>query len=310
MALVTCREACSGMNRTIRKFLPHLAALVTMFFWGLSYLSTRILIQEIPPTLAVFYRFTLASVFLWLLLLLRRKKIRILKEDIVKILLAGLTGVALNFTLENIGVKYTSTANVALLVATIPAMTLLFENYRLARKTGWKEMAGILVSMTGIVLITLGDKSSQFTFSLFGDAMVLLSSVAWAVYTSLVADLKGDYDSMEITLYTNFSGAVFMLPTLGFTGIRIPKGDALLHLIYLVLFCSILAYVLYMWALKRLGGVRLNSYINLQPIVAIFASIFLLKETMTPIRLIGSVIIIAGVWIVNRALRDITVPAQ
>ena len=279
-----------------------------MIFWGLSYLSTRIVISQIAPTLAVLYRFSLASLLLYLILKVRRKKLRILKEDRPKMFLAGLFGVALNFTLENLGVKYTSTANVALLVATIPAITLVFENKRLGLKTRWREAAGILVSIAGIGLISLSGQSG-FALSLFGDAMVLLSSFAWAFYTSLLSDLKGSYDSMEITLYTNFFGALCMVPTILVTGIQIPTGPALFHLVYLVLFCSIFAYVLYMWSLKRLGGVRVNSYINIQPIVALAASIFFLREPVTGIRLAGAAVIILGVWIVNRSRQGPAVPA-
>lgn len=286
----------------MRKAAPHLAAVVTMVFWGLSYLSTRYVIQDVAPTLAVLYRFSLASLLLYLLLKLRRKKLFILPEDRRKVFLAGLTGVALNFTLENLGVKYTSTANVAMLVATIPAITLVFENKRLAQKTGWKEAAGILISIAGIAVISLSGQSGGISLSLFGDAMVLLSSFAWAFYTSLLSDLKGSYDSMEITLYTNVFGALCMVPTVLFTGIQLPGSLAAFHLLYLVVFCSILAYVLYIWALKRLGGIRINTYINIQPVVGLAASVYLLKEPMTAPKLLGAAIIVLGVWLVNGAM--------
>lgn len=285
----------------MKKAAPHLAAVVTMIFWGLSYLSTRYVISDIAPTLAVIYRFGLASLILFLLLKLKRKRLSILPQDRRKLFLAGLTGVALNFTLENLGVKYTSTANVALLVATIPAITLVFENKRLNRKTGWKETIGILISIAGIGLISLSG-ARGFTISLFGDAMVLLSSFAWAFYTSLLSDLEGNYESLEITLYTNVYGAICMLPTLLFTGIQIPGRLAVFHLFYLVIFCSLIAYVLYIWALKQLGGIRINTYINIQPVVGLAASVFLLKEPLTLPKLLGAVIIIIGVWIVNQAM--------
>lgn len=286
----------------MKKYLPHLAAVVTMIFWGLSYLSTRLVILDIAPTLAVLYRFTLASFILFLLLKLRGRKLHILKADRKKLFLAGLTGVALNFTLENLGVKYTSTANVALLVATIPAITLLFENRRLKRKSGWRELLGISMSILGIMMMSLAGQIDGFTLSLFGDAMVLLSSFSWAIYTVLLSDLSGDYDSMELTLYTNFFGALCMIPTVFFTGIQIPGRRATFHLVYLVLFCSIVAYVLYMWALKKLGGIRVNTYINIQPIVGMLASLFILKETLTGSQLLGAIIITIGVWQVNRAM--------
>lgn len=286
----------------MKKNAPHLAAVVTMIFWGLSYLSTRYVIQDIAPTLAVLYRFSLASLILYLVLKFRRKKLFILPEDRLKVFLAGLTGVALNFTLENFGVKYTSTANVALLVATIPAITLVFENRRLNRKTHWQEATGILVSFLGIALISLAGQTIGFSVSILGDGLVLLSSFAWAFYTVLLSDLKGNYDSMEITLYTNVFGALCMVPTILWTGFQIPGPRATFHLFYLVIFCSLIAYVLYIWALKRLGGIRINTYINIQPVVGLIASVYLLKEPITALKLMGAVIIVLGVYIVNRAM--------
>lgn len=286
-----------GMN----KRAPHLAAVITMIFWGLSYQSTRYVIVEIAPTLAVLYRFSLASLILYLILKIRRKRLHILPEDRVKIFLAGLTGVALNFTLENFGVKYTSTANVALLVATIPAITLIFENRRLHQKTHYQEAGGILISFIGIAVISLAQATKGFSISLFGDGLVLLSSVAWAAYTTLLSDLKGNYDSMEITLYTNVFGALCMVPTIFYTGLTIPGPKATFHLLYLVIFCSLIAYMLYMWALKRLGGIRINTYINIQPVVGLAASVYFLKEPITVEKLMGAAFIVFGVWIVNRS---------
>lgn len=57
-----------------------------------------------------------------------------------------------------------------------------------------------------------------------------------------------------------------------------------------------------MWALKKLGGIRVNTYINIQPIVGMLASLFILKEAMSRAQLLGAVIITLGVWQVNRGM--------
>lgn len=284
----------------MKKKLPHLAAITTEVIWGFSYLSMKVIVNEINPILAALYRYIFASLILGIVFFAKGKKIRIHKEDRFHIVITGLLGITLYFIFENIGVKYTTTANVALILATIPVFTLLIENKRNSVRTPMKQFIGIVMSIVGIGMIIL--VKDRITFSLegsFGDLMIMLASLSWVGYTYFLGHLKGEYDGLELTFYNTFIGTVFLMPALIFTGVQPLSSSALFHLLYLAVVCSGIAFAMYLYSLKTLGPVIVNTYINIQPVVTVIISIFILKEKLYPVQILGSVLIIIGVYIVS-----------
>ena len=100
--------------------MPHLMAIILMIIWSLSYLSIKVIAEEVSPTLSAFYRFMVAAIILFIVLKVKYPKEKILKEDKLKLALGGLFGVAIYFIFENYSVAYTSASNVAILIASIP----------------------------------------------------------------------------------------------------------------------------------------------------------------------------------------------
>lgn len=261
----------------------------------------KIIVTEINPLLAALYRYLLASVILSIIFFSTGRKIRILKEDRIYMIIMGIFGVSLYFIFENVGVKHTTTANVALILATIPVFTLILENIKNKNKSTKTQIIGVMLSVIGIALIVLvKDKISLSLKNTFGDMMVLLSSLSWVIYTFVIGKLKGKYDGIELTFYTSIFGTIFLIPILFFVKVQPVSNIVGLNLIYLALVCSGITFIMYLWTLKILGPVVVNTYINVQPIVSVLISIFVLKEKIYPMQLFGALIIMLGVYLVNK----------
>lgn len=283
-----------------KKKLAHFLALFIMLVWGISYLSIKIVVEEINPVLSAFYRFLIASVILYIVLKIKYPEEKLLKEDRIKMALGGLFGVSLYFFFENYSVLYTSASNVAILISSIPVFTLVAQRMIFKeRLTMWK-LAGAGLSAIGIVVIIASkERISLFSKGTIGDVMALISALCWVVYNVITSKFKGKYKSITVTTYQGIWGCIFLAPSLFFSKVTAPSLKVSLNLLFLAIFCSCIAYAMYIYCLEHLGATVISTYINLQPIVSLISAYLLLKESITPWQIIGCLIIIIGVFLVS-----------
>lgn len=282
------------------KKIAHIEAMLTMIIWGLSYLSIRIVVQEVSPTLSAFYRLLLASIILFVLKKMKYPKDKVLKEDKWKMALSGLFGVSLYFFFENYSVAFTSASNVAILISSIPVFTIISQRVIFKEKFTVSKVSGTILSVLGIVIIILSkEKISLFSKGTLGDLMALGAALCWVIYNVITSKFKGDYKSITITAYQSILGCIFLSPSLFLEPITFPSFKVALNLIYLAIFCSCIAYIIYIDCLEKLGATVLTTYINLQPIISLVAAAILIKEHITTWQVLGSIVIILGVFLVS-----------
>lgn len=280
--------------------IAHIFALLIMLIWGISYLSISVVVQEINPVLSAFYRFLISSVILYIILKTKYPEEKVLREDRMKMALGGLLGVALYFIFENYSVKYTSASNVSILISSIPVFTLFSQMFIFREKMTKEKVLGASLSAVGIIVIIASkEKISLFSQGTVGDLMALTAALCWVFYNVVTSKFKGKYKSITVTTYQGMWGCLFLSPSILFNRISVPSMNVTLNLIFLSLFCSFIAYVMYIYCLERLGATIITTYINLQPIVSLVSAYLILKEKITPWQLMGSVVIILGVFLVS-----------
>ncbi len=282
------------------KKTAHLLALIIMFSWGLSYLSIEIIVKEIDPMLSALYRFFIASVILYILMKTKYKTEKILKEDRIYLILGGLTGISLYFLFENNAVKFTSGSNVAVLISSIPVFTLISERILFKERLTKSKILGSLLSIIGIIIIIASkNRISLFSEGTFGDILALCAALTWVIYNIIVKKMKGIYKSITITTYQSIYGTIFLIPSIFFVKPSMPSKIVFINIIFLSVLCSVIAYILYVYCLKVLGATIINTYINLQPAISLFASALILKESISIYQILGCSIIIMGISFVS-----------
>lgn len=278
----------------------HFLALLIMLIWGVSYLSIKVVVSEVNPTVSAFYRFFAASVILFTVLKIKFPNEKILKEDRFKMALGGLFGVALYFFFENYSVFFTSASNVAILISTIPIFTLFSQRIIFKEKITIYKAIGAVLSVIGIVIIIASkEKISLFSKGTLGDLMALGAALCWVVYNIITSKFKGSYKSITVTTYQAIWGCIFLSPSLLFYRVTIPSKSVILNLVFLSIFCSCIAYAMYIYCLENLGATVITTYINLQPIISLLSARMLLNENITIYQILGSAIIILGVFLVS-----------
>lgn len=288
--------------------LGHLAALFTIFVWGTTFISTKVLLVSFTPAEIMFYRLVLAVMALFILSPVHLSDFKLDSQALRsewKSMLAGLCGVTLFILFQNTALTYTLTANVSVLISTNPLFTALASRVFLQERLKANFFVGFAAAMAGIILIAF---NGRFVLQLnpLGDLLSLLAAFVWAFYSVAIKKIEATGRAMlAVTRKVFFYGLIFTLPTLPLFEVeldlkRVSMLPNLLNLLFLSLVASALCYVTWNYAIQRLGPVRTSSYIYAIPVVTIVASALVLHESITLIAGAGIALILIGMALSER----------
>lgn len=287
----------------------YIAAVLSMVFWGFSFVGTKIVLKYYEPITIIFLRLVLASVFLFVVLKVTGCLQKIKKEDFLLLFISALFNPFLYFIGENYGIKHTTATVSAIIIATIPVFTPLFAYILLREKLTFFNYLGIFLSFIGIFIMLTG-KSFEFEASAFGIGMLFFAVFAAIGYTITVKKLVEKYTPINIIAYQNLIGLILFLPVFLIMDldhfIRAKPGiDGIIALILLAIFASSLAFILFIYAVKYLGVSKANVYSNLIPVITAIFSLIILSELFSGRKIIGIIIILTGVIISQQRFRKL-----
>jgi drug/metabolite transporter (DMT)-like permease len=297
------RGAATAGTRT----RPLLAVWGTVLFWGLSFVSSKTILNTgVPPMTMVCIRFVIATVILNLFLRRFDPAARLRRKDLLPLALSGLFGVTIYFFFESRGIKLTSASHASLIIAVIPVVTVLAETVLFRTRISVLAGLGIALSVVGVVFVVNRPGSGAGAFSLAGDLFMFGACVSWVVYIILSKNLHKRLSEIAITAYQSLFGTAFLVPLAllemrQWVPITLAAG---LNLVYLAVFCSALSNFLYVYALSALGPIPVSPYVNLIPVVGVLGGVLLLGETLVWTQVVGGVIILCGVLLVSRQRQD------
>ncbi len=274
-------------------------ALLAMLFWGLSFIWTSILLHYYEPVTIIFIRLIISSLFLFAVVVATRSFKPLEKKDIPLLILSAVFNPFLYFLLENYGLKNTSPAIAAVIIATIPLFSPITGYLAFRERLRWFNLAGILVSFGGI-LVMLVTRSLTLTASLPGILFLAGAVIAAQIYSVTLKRLAVKYTPLTIISWQNLTGIFLFLPFfLGFemkTAIRVPLNvDIVSSFLFLAVLASSLSYVFYVKSVQVLGIAKANIFSNMIPVFTAGFSFFILNESFTPQKIAGIGIVIAGV---------------
>lgn len=289
-------------NLLTSKVLANLAILLTVFFWGISFISIKIAVSEVPPLTMALIRFAMASAILLAIIRRVEPEAKVDKNDRNNMMLAGFLGITIYFFFENIGVKLTTASNASLIISLTPIMAIIMDVLIFKSRISSGRMLGIIVSVIGSYLVVTANGQIDFSSTAFrGNLLMLGAMLSWVFYTGMNKSLQGKYSGLFLTTYQTLWGTIFLLPMslLEYKHWHLFSLTALGNIFFLAVCCSALGYFLYLYALKKLDVTITTLYLNLVPIVAVISGYLILQETILPIQLLGGLFIIAGILMVN-----------
>lgn len=284
-----------------KEITGHVFALISIFIWGTTFISTKILLEAFSPIEILFLRFTIGFAVL-LAVYPHRLKVKERKQELY-FAAAGLCGITLYYLLENIALTYTFASNVGVIISIAPFFTAIFAHLFLdGEKLRAQFFIGVVVAVVGIFLISFNG-SSNLQLNPLGDILAVLAAVVWAGYSILTKKISGfHYNSIQSTRRTFFYGLVFMIPALFIFGFKpnvnqIIQPINLFHILFLGFGASALCFVTWSLAVKILGAVKTSVYIYLVPVITVVTSVIVLSERVTGVMAFGILLTLAGLFI-------------
>ncbi len=284
-----------------KKLFALLAMILTVIFWGYSFVSTKIILSELPPVTIAFFRQVIAAISLFAILYIKKLFVRMPLRDVILLFASAFFGIVLYFLFENIGLKYTTASNGSIIVAAVPVFTLITESLFYKFKITGRVISCVIISVIGVFMVIF-EKGIDFSAGhTKGNLLMIGAMVVWVIYTIICKSLSGKYYGIVITAYQMGAASLLFIPFVipeinSWQGI---SAYSLGNLLYLALFCSALAYYLFNVAVKGLGATVSSMFLNLIPVVSILGGILVLGETVSFLQIGGMLLIMSSLVFVR-----------
>jgi len=287
--------------------------------WTFNFIVGKVALRHLDPLTLASFRVELAGVMMAVVYLVmphrlatsiagRPRENRFNRWDFWKFAQLGLLGVVMNQGFFTVGLSFTSVAHSALIVSMGPIYVLLLARAHGQETITGKKLLGMALCFCGVAVLAAEHGSSLAGSSWRGDVIMLSGSLGFAFYTVLGKKVAAQYDSLAMNLYNYLAAALFVLPVALWRGLRLEwravgwAGWA--GLAYMALFPSVVAYLIYYWALRHMEASRLASFSSyLMPVLATVLGVVLLGERLTRYVVLGGTLVLAGLYVAARARR-------
>lgn len=288
-----------------KKWIYYIGLIVVSMIWGANFGVSRSAMETFDPILFSFLRFGLAVPFLFLILKIKEGNVGIPWKVGLQLAVIGLVGVTILETAVMYSIKYTTLANASLLsVAPWPIFAALFAPLFVNEKFTRRLAVGGIVAIIGVTFIILGggEGLNLSSENMAGNLLALGVSIIGALFNLACMPLMKRYSALRVCSWYILFGSMFMYPfTLGSWGKVAWSGLEAVHysaIVYNVLICSVLAFVVWNASMFKVGAARANFFRYVVPASAAIAGLLFFDEGISFWQIVGAVCVGAGlVWI-------------
>jgi drug/metabolite transporter (DMT)-like permease len=274
------------------------AIFLAMIFWAFSFVWFKVANEKFLPITIVFFRLVIAVIILTSYLFIKKKFVKIRKEDRKLFIMLALFEPFLYFLGESFGLTYVSATVGSVLISTIPVVATIGAWIFLKERLKLINYAGIVLSFIG-VLIFIIDRNGSLSYNTKGLALLMLAVFSASGYNLTLSRLVGNYGPVFIVNVQNILGVILFLPVflifeashLGETALSLKD---FIPIIELAVFASCGAFILYAFSVRNLGISRANVFTNFIPIFTAIFSFLILGDKLTAQNMMGMTVVIAG----------------
>ncbi|MGI6663840.1 MAG: DMT family transporter [Christensenellaceae bacterium] len=277
---------------------PHPYAIVTIIFWSLAYVLTRVVLQKFSACSFGFLRYFVASCTLVVPALLMKMKIPRI-ADLKWFLMSGAVGFFFYIIAFNKGSERVTASTSSVVISTVPIMTALFSYFIYHEELKWFQWAAIVIEFLGVIILTL--MNGIFTINT-GLIWLFFAAIALSTYNLLLRKLLKDYSTLQVSTFSIFAGTLMLtifLPT-SVKEIRNAMPIHLLYILILGIFSSAIAYLAWSKAFsKAKNASTVSNYMFITPFLTTLLGFLISKEIPDCSTIFGGTIILLGLIIFN-----------
>ncbi|MDC3390702.1 DMT family transporter [Flavobacteriales bacterium] len=289
------------MNKTLT---AHISLLIANLIYALNFtIAKDVMPNFILPSAFILLR-VIGALFLFSFSYFIFFFQKIEFKDILRFAICGLFGVAINQLFFFEGLNLTTPINAAIVMTTNPILVMLLSFIIVKEAISFRKILGITLGFVGASTLILSDGAIDLSSNnSTGNLFVFINATSYGLYLVIVKPLLNKYHPLTVLFYVFAFGLLFVLP-FGYDDLTIVKWGTIpvniyLEIIFVVVCTTFIAYLLNSSALKTLTASTVSIYIYLQPILASLFAIFLGADFLDEKKIIASVLIFSGVYLVS-----------
>lgn len=277
-----------------------LAYLITALSWGGTWAIAKVAVGEVPPLELSAIRFAIVGIVL--LGACAAFRIPVGRHDLGAVVLAAFVGIFAYNALVFVALTMVPASDGALIVpTTIPSLTAVLA-VTVGERLSQTKVAGLILSSAGAALVIAGGQTGEGALSgqrLLADLMALAGAACWAGYGVIGKIAMRDRSPTALVGLTSLIGAGILFPfgflEHGYRDVPTWPRSAWLEVAYLVVFATIVGFVIFQWAVRRFGAGLASMISYLVPVAAVAIAAVWLAERPEPLQLVGGLVILGGV---------------
>jgi drug/metabolite transporter (DMT)-like permease len=213
-------------------------------------------------------------------------------------------GVTLNQVFFIAGLSRTSVAHAAIIIGLTPMQVLVIAWLRGQERITARKAAGMAIALAGVAVLKAFEPAAGNGATVLGDFVVLLGGLCFALFTVFGKEVTAQYSTITMNTYAYVGGGLALLPLTLWEAARAPlahvSAGAWVAAVYMALFPSVLAYLIYYHALAHMTATRVSAFSYLQPVFASIMGVAILGESLAAPVVAGGAVILGGVYLAER----------
>jgi drug/metabolite transporter (DMT)-like permease len=287
----------------------YLALAITSTVWGTTWVASKIGVAEMPALQMAYIRQFFGGIFFLLFFMLYKKLSLPTRKEFLWLLIISLLMFVMANGLSTWSLNYIPTGLSALIGALYPLSVVIIEMvFFKNRNMTILTFVGLLLGITGIGIVFYENAFQQHPDGfVFGVMLSVIAMLSWSVGTIIIVRKKTTLNPYYATGWQMFIGALLLFiiaettqPTISISSIPLKAWGAIS---YLVLAGSLLAFIAFIYSMKKLPAAISSLYAYINPLVAMVTAYFVIDEKLTINILWGAIVTLAGVFLVNYSIR-------
>jgi drug/metabolite transporter (DMT)-like permease len=278
-----------------------------LLMWAVNYMATSVALEHLDVLTLVAFRFEIAGVVMLAIYFCQKRRVRIERRHIRILIALAFFGVMVNQGLFTTGLAYTLPSHSAIIVALDPILILALARAMGIESLSVGKVVGMAIAFAGIALLEIPHGQPGHGRVLWGDSITLGAAIGFSIYTVLAKRVTDHYDTIALNTFNCVGAAIAFLPIAIRQAVvldwKAVAWQGWAGVFYMALFSSVAAYMLYYWALRHMDPSRVAVINYLQPILVIVAAAAFLSERPSGHLLLGTAVVLAGVYLAEQGAR-------
>lgn len=302
-------------SRNNTQYVAVIALIISMIIWSVSGIAIKHALAVLPPFTMIILRFVPSVLLMFIIGLICHKSAlfglqRLQWKDVPLFLIAGFCQPFLYYLLETFTFDALNSPTIAeTLLSTSPLLSPIFAALLLRERVTKYNMWGILISTVGVFALTLAGSTDYSIGNYWGILLAFAAVMAAVIDSIMMRKVPERYSSLSFIFYAQCVSLLFFIPiwfvkegpeaiyNIQFTISNPETQVALWSVAYLTVFASVTAFILFCYALRKVGVTQANAFNNIRPMFTALWMFLFFGEHLPAAKWIGMILIIFGLFV-------------